>query len=94
MFSSIWFLASALFCATAGTAVIAFQHSHDRSMFALVQWSVVAMGLVAPLFLVPGLLSDKKIDDAAARRLRGARVIILVYLPLASALSLMVFGQR
>jgi hypothetical protein len=94
MFSSIWFLASAMFVATAGTAAIAFQHSPDRSAFAIVNWTIIAASLVTPLLLIPGLLSPKSHEDAATRRGRCARVVILLYLPLASALSLLAFGRR
>ena len=94
MFRIIWFLASSMFVATAGTAAIAFRNSPDRSTFALVHWAVIAVSLVAPLFLITGLLSPTVVDDAAARRRRCARVVILLYLPLASALSLLAFGGR
>jgi hypothetical protein len=79
--------------ATTMAAAVAFQRLPDRSPFALIHWAVIAFALVAPLFLIPGLLSGTG-DDLSARRRRCVRVVILAYLPLASALSLMAFGQR
>ena len=92
--NSIWFLASGMLFATAGTALVAFQRSPDRSAFALVNWTVIAVSLVGPFFLIPGLLSPKPDEDEGTRRLRCARVVILVYLPLLSALSRLAFGSR
>jgi len=94
MFRSIWILASAMFVATAGTAAIAFERTQDRSAFALVHWTVIAVSLVTPAFLIPGLLSPAPHEETRTRRNRCARVIILWYLPLASALSLLAFSGR
>lgn len=89
----VWFLGVALSFMTTTTALVAFQHAPDRSMFALVQWVVIALALVAPLFLIPALVSPGPRDASAARRL-CSRVLIVVYLPLASALMLLAFGAR
>jgi hypothetical protein len=89
----VWFLGVALSFMTTTTALVAFQRAPDRSMFALVQWVVIALAAVVPLFLIPALVSPGPRDASAARRL-CSRVLIVVYLPLTSALMLLAFGAR
>ena len=89
----IWFLAAALCFMTTTAAMVAFQRATDRSALALVHWAVIALALVAPLVLVPGLLSTGP-HEAPTTRKRCSRVLIVIYLPLTSALMLLAYGGR
>ena len=89
----VWFVAVAMCIATTMAAAVAFRRFPDRSTFALVHWSVIALALVGPLLLIPGLLSTGPLDATQARN-RCSRVVILVYLPLLSSLLLLAFNSR
>jgi hypothetical protein len=91
--SVVWFLAAGLCFMTAMTAQMAFRQMNDRSPLAVVQWSIIAIAIVAPLFLIPGLLAPGPHEASIARN-RCSRVLILVYLPLSSALYLLAFSAR
>jgi hypothetical protein len=93
MFKTAWVLPIALCVTTASLALVAFRTSSDRSVFALVHWSVIALALVVSPFSVRELHSSTSVDAKAARA-RLVRVSLLIYLPLSSALSLLAFrGQ-
>ena len=73
-------------------SVVAFQHSTDRSLVALILWLVIAASLIAPLVLVRGLLRTSHRDEATMRMM-ARRIIIVAYVPLQAALILFAFGR-
>jgi hypothetical protein len=90
-FKTIWFLAVTMWITTGLLAAIAFQHS-GRSLVALVHWTVIALSLVASLFVVHTLQAPA--PTSGALRTRLVRVVILLYLPLSSALYLLAFPSQ
>jgi len=91
-FKTIWFLAVTMWIATGLLAAIAFQHSAGRSLVALVHWAVIALSLVASLFVVHTLQAPP--PTSGALRTTLVRVVILLYLPLSSALYLLAFPSQ
>jgi hypothetical protein len=77
---------------TALALVVAFQQSADRSLVSLILWLVIAASLPMPLVLVRTLLRTSAHDEAATRTL-AIRIIIVAYVPLQCALSLLMFGR-
>ena len=90
---TVWLLAATMCLATMIVSAVAFQHSSDRSVAALVLWSIIAVSLVAPLFLLRGIMIANPQDERTVY-VRSVRLIILVYLPLQSALMLLAFDGR
>jgi hypothetical protein len=93
MFKTGWLLAMAMLVTTAVLALLAFRASGDHSALALVHWGVIALSLALSPWAVWELHSTKPVDAIAARA-RIVRVVLLMYLPLSSALSLLAFGGR
>ncbi|HLG59441.1 MAG TPA: hypothetical protein VI485_29145 [Vicinamibacterales bacterium] len=93
MFRSIWILAVAMCFATTMASAVAFRHAADRSITALILWGVIAVSLAAPLFLLRGMMITT-LQDERTVYVRALRFIILVYLPLQSALMLLAFNSR
>jgi hypothetical protein len=77
---------------TALAWVVAFQQSADRSLVALVLWFVIAASLVVPLVLVRSLLRTSPYDETTTRTM-ALRIIIVAYVPLQCALSLLMFRR-
>jgi bacteriorhodopsin len=93
MFRSIWILAVAMCFATTMASAVAFQRAADRSVAALILWCVIAVSLVAPLFLLKGMMMTSPQDERTVY-IRAVRFIVLAYLPLQSALMLLAFAGR
>ena len=90
--ASVWILASILSVVTTLALVVAFQQSADRSLVSLVLWFVIAASLVMPLVLVRSLLRTSLHDEATTRTM-ALRIIIIAYVPLQSALVLLMLGH-
>jgi hypothetical protein len=93
MFKTGWLLALAMLIATAALALIAFRASDDHSALALVHWGVIALSLALSPWAVRDLHSTTPVDPIAGRA-RIVRLVLLMYLPLSSALALLAFGGR
>jgi len=88
-----WLLAVAMLVTAATLALIAFRASDDHSGPALVHWGVIAVSLAISPWTVRDLHATTPVDPIAARA-RIVRVVLLMYLPLSSALSLLAFRGR
>ena len=93
MFKTAWLLAVAMLITAAALALIAFRASDDHSTLALVHWGVIALSLALSPWAVRELHSTPPADPSAALA-RIVRIVLLMYLPLSSALSLLAFGGR
>ncbi|HKE86514.1 MAG TPA: hypothetical protein VKB50_22315 [Vicinamibacterales bacterium] len=93
MLKTGWLLAVAMLITAAALALIAFRASEDHSALALVHWGVIALSLALSPWAVRELHSTTPVDPIAARA-RIVRVVLLMYLPLTSALSLLAFRGR
>jgi len=93
MFKVAWFLSWAMAVTTAAFALIAFRASGDRSSFALANWLVIVSSLAASPFFLWEIHTIPALDPKEARN-RFVRASILMYLPLSSALTLLVLQAR
>jgi hypothetical protein len=86
---TVWILAATMCLVTTLAALVAFRHSTDRSLIALMLWGAVALALVAPLVYLRGLISPAPPDERTIN-VRALRFVILAYLPLQCALLLLI----
>jgi hypothetical protein len=71
---------------SAATAWSAFRLSIDRSLLALVDWTVIGFALVAPLVLLRQVCAESSAGEGTRA---GLRLILLTYVPLWTALRML-----
>ena len=82
LFAGLWLALSTFYTARA------FMHSVDRSTLALLDWGLIALSLVAPLFGVWRLFADDQMHGRASIN-AAVRLVLIGYLPLWTAMRIL-----